>query len=64
MLAPPARTPSGYRDYDASVVDRLGFVRAAQSVGLTLARSARSSAYATGAKPPAGTSTAARRPHG
>lgn len=36
VLAPPARTASGYRDYDAAVVDRLGFVRAAQSVGLTL----------------------------
>lgn len=36
VLPPPARTPSGYRDYDATVVDRLTFVRAAQSVGLTL----------------------------
>lgn len=36
MLAPPPRTPSGYRDYDDAAVDRLGFVRAAQSVGLTL----------------------------
>lgn len=36
VLAPPERTPSGYRDYDTAVVDRLGFVRAAQAVGLTL----------------------------
>ncbi len=36
VLARPARTPSGYRDYDAGVVDRLSFERAAQSVGLTL----------------------------
>jgi MerR family copper efflux transcriptional regulator len=36
VLAAPARTPSGYRDYDDTVVDRLAFVRAAQSVGLTL----------------------------
>lgn len=36
VLAPPARTPSGYRDYDETVLDRLTFVRAAQSVGLTL----------------------------
>lgn len=36
VLAPPARTASGYRDYDTGVVDRLAFVRAAQSVGLTL----------------------------
>jgi MerR family copper efflux transcriptional regulator len=36
VLAPPERTASGYRDYDSGVVDRLAFVRAAQSVGLTL----------------------------
>ncbi|MGH9244880.1 MAG: heavy metal-responsive transcriptional regulator [Acidimicrobiales bacterium] len=36
VLAPPARTPSGYRDYDEAVVDRLAFVRSAQSVGLRL----------------------------
>ncbi len=36
VLAAPARTPSGYRDYDDAAVDRLGFVRAAQSVGLKL----------------------------
>lgn len=36
VLAPPARTASGYRDYDAGVVDRLAFVRAAQAIGLTL----------------------------
>jgi MerR family copper efflux transcriptional regulator len=36
VLAPPARTPSGYRDYDHATLGRLGFVRAAQAVGLTL----------------------------
>ncbi|MGH9290337.1 MAG: heavy metal-responsive transcriptional regulator [Acidimicrobiales bacterium] len=36
VLAPPPRTPSGYRDYDDTAVDRLAFVRAAQSVGLSL----------------------------
>lgn len=36
VLPSPSRTPSGYRDYDEAVVGRLGFVRAAQSVGLTL----------------------------
>lgn len=36
VLPAPARTPSGYRDYDDSTVDRIGFVRAAQAVGLTL----------------------------
>jgi DNA-binding transcriptional MerR regulator len=36
VLAPPLRTASGYRDYDETTLDRLAFVRAAQSVGLTL----------------------------
>lgn len=35
MPAPP-RTPSGYRDYGPEAVSRLAFVRAAQSIGLTL----------------------------
>lgn len=37
LLPEPARTPSGYRDYDAGVLDLLAFVRAAQAAGLTLA---------------------------
>lgn len=36
VLTPPARTASGYRDYDEVALDRLSFVRAAQAVGLTL----------------------------
>ena len=36
ILAPAARTPSGYRVYDRSALGRLGFVRAAQALGLTL----------------------------
>lgn len=36
VLDRPPRTPGGYRDYDASVLDRLAFVRAAQAVGLKL----------------------------
>jgi MerR family copper efflux transcriptional regulator len=36
VLAAPPRTPSRYRDYDDTAVDRLAFVRAAQAVGLTL----------------------------
>lgn len=36
VLAPPARTQSGYRDYDRSALGRLAFVRAAQAAGLTL----------------------------
>jgi MerR family copper efflux transcriptional regulator len=36
ILPAPARTTSGYRAYDATVLGRLGFVRAAQALGLTL----------------------------
>jgi MerR family transcriptional regulator, copper efflux regulator len=36
ILVPPARTASGYRSYDQAALGRLGFVRAAQAVGLTL----------------------------
>jgi MerR family transcriptional regulator, copper efflux regulator len=36
VLAPPARTASGYRAYDQAALGRLGFVRAAQALGLTL----------------------------
>lgn len=37
VLSPPGRTPSGYRDYDDSALERLAFIRAAQAAGLTLA---------------------------
>jgi DNA-binding transcriptional MerR regulator len=36
VLHPPPRTPGGYRNYEESVVGRLAFVRAAQSIGLSL----------------------------
>jgi MerR family copper efflux transcriptional regulator len=36
VLTPPARTQSGYRDYDHATLERLTFVRAAQAIGLTL----------------------------
>ena len=36
ILTPPARTASGYHTYDQTAIGRLGFVRAAQAVGLTL----------------------------
>ncbi|MGH9041596.1 MAG: heavy metal-responsive transcriptional regulator [Acidimicrobiia bacterium] len=36
VILAPRRSPSGYRDYDDSALDRLAFVRAAQAVGLTL----------------------------
>lgn len=36
LMPSPARRDSGYRDYGEEATDRLGFIRAAQSVGLTL----------------------------
>lgn len=36
-LLRPARTPSGYRQYDQRVFDRLAFIRSAQALGLSLA---------------------------
>jgi DNA-binding transcriptional MerR regulator len=37
LLPSPERTPSGYRDYSADAVERLRFIRDAQTSGLTLA---------------------------
>lgn len=37
LLKDPERTSSGYRDYDDVAVERLRFIRDAQSSGLTLA---------------------------
>jgi DNA-binding transcriptional MerR regulator len=36
LMPPPSRRESGYRDYGEEAAVRLGFIRAAQSVGLTL----------------------------
>src|SRR2546428_13247682 len=36
VLAAPSRSPSGYRDYRPDVLERLGFIRAGQAVGLSL----------------------------
>ena len=36
LLEEPARTPSGYRDYDEAALERLRFVRDAQATGLAL----------------------------
>lgn len=36
LLAPRDRAASGYRVYDDDAVERLGFIRAAKAVGLTL----------------------------
>jgi MerR family transcriptional regulator, copper efflux regulator len=37
LLEAPARSDSGYRQYDEDAVDRLQFIRDAQATGLTLA---------------------------
>jgi len=36
LLPPPRRAPNGYREYDASTLNRLRFIRSAQAAGLTL----------------------------
>jgi DNA-binding transcriptional MerR regulator len=36
LLPAPARTPAGYRAYDASAVDRMRFIQGAQRIGLRL----------------------------
>lgn len=36
LLDEPRRSPSGYRDYDPEVADRLRFIRASQASGLSL----------------------------
>ena len=52
LLAPPGRTDSGYRTYDAEALPRLGFIRAAQAVGLTLAEIREVIAIRDGGRPP------------
>ena len=41
LIEPSARTESGYRIYDPSIFDRLGFIKKAQLVGFTLDEIAR-----------------------
>lgn len=36
LLPEPPRTPGGYRDYDEQDLDRLGFIRRSQQLGLRL----------------------------
>lgn len=36
VLPPPARTESGYRDYDPETVERIQFTRELQAIGFTL----------------------------
>ena len=52
VLSAPTRTPTGYRDFDESAVDRLSFVRAAQAVGLTLGQIREVIAFRDQGEPP------------
>jgi len=36
LLPQPLRGPNGYREYDASILTRLAFIRTGQAAGLTL----------------------------
>lgn len=36
VLPNPSRAPSGFREYELEVIDRLRFIRASQAIGLTL----------------------------
>ena len=36
LLPPPQRGTNGYREYDASILTRLAFIRSGQAAGLTL----------------------------
>lgn len=52
LLAAPARTPSGYRDYRPTAIDRVAFIRRAQGAGLTLAQIGEILAIRDGGQPP------------
>jgi DNA-binding transcriptional MerR regulator len=52
LLADPARTPSGYRDFEPDAVNRLEFIRHAQTAGLTLAEIRQVLAISDDGQPP------------
>jgi MerR family transcriptional regulator, copper efflux regulator len=54
LIEEPARTPSGYRDYDDSVLDRLRFIRSAQAAGLTVGEIKGVIAFREQGSPPCG----------
>ena len=54
LIDEAARTPSGYRDYDAGVLDRLRFIRSAQAAGLTLGEIKGIIAFRERGSPPCG----------
>lgn len=52
LLAEPARTPAGYRDYPDQAIDRVRFIRHAQAAGLTLAHISQILRIRDGGDPP------------
>lgn len=52
LLHPPARTVGGYRDYPDDVVDRVKFILAAQSAGLSLRQISEILMLRDGGQPP------------
>ena len=54
LLHAPERTPNGYRDYGDGVLDRLRFIRAAQTAGLTLGEIKGVVAFREQGSPPCG----------
>jgi DNA-binding transcriptional MerR regulator len=54
LLEHPARTPAGYRDFADQVLDRLRFIRAARTVGLSLGEIKGIIAFREGGSPPCG----------
>src|SRR5437660_10519880 len=54
LVEEPLRTPSGYRDYRESVLERLRFIRSAQAAGLTLGEIKGVIAFREQGSPPCG----------
>jgi DNA-binding transcriptional MerR regulator len=52
LLPAPDRTPSGYRDYPPDALDRVVFIRDAQTAGLTLRQIGQILDIRDGGKPP------------
>jgi MerR family transcriptional regulator, copper efflux regulator len=52
VLTPAAREPNGYRSYEPAVLDRLAFIRSAQSIGLALGEIRETLAFRDQGHPP------------
>lgn len=52
LIPRPARTPGGFREYGEDALDDLGFIRKAQTVGLTLGEIREVMHIASGGRPP------------